>query len=761
MSTTSLNPAENPAQELTTIEKLRGLPWAISSNTANTFFVQFTYFGSVFVLFLNRLGFNKTDIGFLLSLAPFAGLIALFIAPTVSRFGYKRTFITFFGLRNLITLALLLTPLVLSVYGAEITFGFIALIVGVFSLTRAVAETARFPWIQEYVPPTVQGKYTANNNISATIAGFLSVTIAGYVIGRSDGLSGFMWLIGVGVIFGLVSTWLMTHVPGGAPAPVAEGDDSANAHHRDLTTALADRNFLRYLGGAALLVIASTPLGSFVPLYMREQVGLSADSVVYLQSGTLFGTLLTSYLWGWAADRYGSKPIMLTGVFLKIMLPIAWLLMPQNSPLSLPAALAIAFFQGLADMGWAIGSARLLFVNVVPGDKKTDYMALYYAFVGITGGLSQLFSGRVLDYAKALDGVSVLGLALNAYVPLFLLGIILPIFAIFLLRRIHADESVSMGQFVGILFKGNPFLAVSSLIRYSFARDEDAVVHVTESLGQTRSILAIEELLAALKDPRFNVRFEAILAISRMEPDERLINALVEVLNGKTPALSVIAAWALGRLGDERAVEPLRNTLEAPYRSVQAHGARALGTLADRGSEEILLQHFLNNESDVDLRMAYASALGKLQTVDAVQEMLNFLAETDDRSIQMELALALARMVGDEGHFIQLQRQMELDLSTTMAQTVNTLKREMARSSLGSVALAKTLEQSADALAHNDLTHGAELICEAIRLIPTEKLQPASAQILATCADYLRKHGPERTEYLLLALHVLHLEMHS
>ncbi|MEZ4710434.1 MAG: MFS transporter [Caldilineaceae bacterium] len=761
MSTTSLNPTPIPAEEPTTIEKLRGLPWAIASNSANTFFVQFTYFGSVFVLFLNRLGFSKTDIGFLLSLAPFAGLIALFIAPAVARFGYKRTFVTYFGLRKLVTLPLLLTPWVLNAYGAEITFGFIALIVAIFSLTRAVAETARFPWIQEYVPPTVQGKYTANNNIASTIAGFLSVTIAGYVIGRSDGLSGFMWLIGVGVLFGLLSTWLMAHVPGGAPQPQAEDDEEAAEQHRDLTTALTDRNFLRYLGGASLLVLASTPLGSFVPLYMREQVGLSADSVVYLQSGTLFGTLLTSYLWGWAADRYGSKPIMLTGVFLKITLPLAWLLMPQNSPLSLPIALGIAFFQGLAEMGWAIGSARLLFVNVVPRDKKSDYMALYYAFVGITGGLSQLFSGRILDYAKALDGVSVLGLTLNAYAPLFLMGIILPIIAIFLLRRIQADESVSMGQFVGILFKGNPFLAVSSLIRYSFARDEEAVVHVTESLGQTRSILAIEELLIALKDPRFNVRFEAILAIARMKPDERLIGALVEVLNGKTPALSVIAAWALGRLGDERAIDPLRHTLDAPYRSIQAHGARALGTLADRGAEEVLLQRFLATEPDVDLRMAYASALGKLQAVDAIQEMLVFLAETDDRAIQMELTLALARMVGDEGHFIRLQRQMELDLSTTMAQTVNTLKREMARSSLGSVALAKTLEQGADALAHNDLAHGAELICEVIRLTPAEKLRPASAQILPACADYLRAHGPQRTEYLLLALHILHLEMHS
>ena len=76
-----------PHEEPTTIEKLSGLRWAIASYAANTFFVQFTFFGSVFVLFLNELGFTKTDIGFLMSFMPFAGLIALFIAPTVARVG--------------------------------------------------------------------------------------------------------------------------------------------------------------------------------------------------------------------------------------------------------------------------------------------------------------------------------------------------------------------------------------------------------------------------------------------------------------------------------------------------------------------------------------------------------------------------------------------------------------------------------------------------------------------------------------------------
>src|SRR5574341_1283247 len=86
--------------EPTTLEKLRGLKWRIASNASNTVFVQYTFFGSIFVLFLSALGLSKGEMGFLLSLIPFFGLIALFVAPWVERFGVKRTYLTFFGLRN-------------------------------------------------------------------------------------------------------------------------------------------------------------------------------------------------------------------------------------------------------------------------------------------------------------------------------------------------------------------------------------------------------------------------------------------------------------------------------------------------------------------------------------------------------------------------------------------------------------------------------------------------------------------------------------
>src|SRR5690606_35842769 len=131
---------------------------------------------------------NKSQIGFLLSLIPFAGLAALFLASPVARFGYKRTFIVFFTLRKLTTLGLLFTPMVAAWYGAGSLAAYVTVVTGLFALFRAIAETGVYPWLQEYIPNSVRGKYSATNSIYTTLVGLAAVAIAGYVLDVSAGL---------------------------------------------------------------------------------------------------------------------------------------------------------------------------------------------------------------------------------------------------------------------------------------------------------------------------------------------------------------------------------------------------------------------------------------------------------------------------------------------------------------------------------------------------------------------------------------------
>mgnify|MGYP005843917053 CR=1 FL=1 len=735
--------------EPTTAEKLRGLPWSIAANATNTVMVQYTFFGSVFVLFLSALGLSRSQMGFLLALIPFFGLIALFVAPAVERYGYKRSYMLSFGLRAVIATGLLATPWVMNTFGPDVTLVFIAVTIAAFAMVRAVGVTASFPWVQEYVPNNVRGKYTATNNMVTTLTGFAAVTIGGVVLGQAAGLTGFMILLAVGVIFGFISVGLSYYIPGGAPHTPS---DSGRRQGRELGAALRDGNFIRYLAGVGIITLVTVPLGAFLPLFMREQVGLSASEVVWLQTGSLAGTLVSSYLWGWAADRYGSIPVTLYGLGLRILLPLLWMFMPRETGAALYVALGIAFLQGVADMGWGIGSGRLLYVSVVPPEKRTDYMALYYAFTSIVGGGASWGGGFLLEWSENLQG-TLWGIPLDPFVPLFIANLTLPILSLFLMRSIHEERGLGASQFAGIFLRGNPFLAMSSLIRFHLARDEHSTVLMTERLGQAKSPITVDELLEALEDPRFNVRFEAIISIARMPPDPRLREALVHILEGSELALTVVAAWALGRLGDPEAVGPLRRALDSDYRSVRAHAARALGAL---GAEEVapLLLARLPQENDRGLQMAYASALGNLHVAEAAPLVIDLLAHMENAGARMELALTLARLIGDEHHFIRLVRQARADLGTAAAQEVTTLRRRLDRRTFRA-AIFVELDACEVALARGDLDEGSRRLGAALRQAPAQTSTPAGMQILAACAEQLIAHGAAHPEYLILALHGL------
>ncbi|MEI8078239.1 MAG: hypothetical protein WCH61_01260 [bacterium] len=86
------------------------LPWFLASGVLNTVFVLWTFGGSVFLRFLNELGLPKGQIGAVLALFPFCGVLALGFAPVATHWGWKRVFLLGYGIRKVVMALLLLLP---------------------------------------------------------------------------------------------------------------------------------------------------------------------------------------------------------------------------------------------------------------------------------------------------------------------------------------------------------------------------------------------------------------------------------------------------------------------------------------------------------------------------------------------------------------------------------------------------------------------------------------------------------------------------
>jgi hypothetical protein len=107
----------------------------------------------------------------------------------------------------------------------------------------------------------------------------------------------------------------------------------------------------------------------------------------------------------------------LAGLGAMVLLPLLWVWMSGGAGFALAA---------VASGVWRIGSIgyeRQLNVDIVPPEKKTEYMALFYSWWQICGILSPIVADWGIDRAQGLQW-QILGFPVGAYIPFFALTLL-------------------------------------------------------------------------------------------------------------------------------------------------------------------------------------------------------------------------------------------------------------------------------------------------------------------------------------------------
>ncbi|HBG78189.1 MAG TPA: hypothetical protein DDW84_04975 [Phycisphaerales bacterium] len=736
----------------TNAERMKRLPWWFAANMLDNVRISLI-FGPVIVLFFDALKMDKAKIGILLAFPLFFQILSVFVAPLVEKLGYKRSSLIFFSIRTLILFGLLFTPWFLRMFGTGGAFLWVSFIMLVFSVAFAVGTTAAGPWGQEILPTNIRSKLIAANSVLCSLVVIAGTWFAGFWLERSDGQSGFMFLIAIGTIVGLLSVACNVFFPGGGRAK----KQSRNTEHlKNMLDAFKDGDFVRLLFGIGVFIFIVTGVATFIPLYMKDLVGITNGQVVYLGVWTTAGTLIAVYFWGWASDRFGGKPVFITGVMFYIFLPVFWYLIPRHhGDISYYVAAAVSFLAGLMCVAYAIGIDRYVFITAIPEDKRTSYYSIWVAWTGIFAGMGPIVVGLALKWCAGLDSVAAnIHIRADSFLPVFLAHMILPAIGMYIFRNIKQDSEITTTKFVGQLFQSIPFGlfgSINSIMRYRMAGEENERIVTTRNLGRSDSPFNTDELIEAISDPSFDVRYEAVLAMALRKPDPKIVAALLGVLEGEDIELSATASWALGQIGDKSAVPALKKQLTAPYRILRARSARALGSIGDKEAADIILE-LLKIETDSVLRVAYASALGAMKHIPAIEYVLSLLADVQNETFRGEVALAAARIVGSEKSYIKLLRSSAADWSTTMSGAILKLKKPMTRLNLDP-SLIDSVGACAESFAAEQHGWAIELLWPILEAMPKDLIDTEYRKALAECGRRIEQFGSHRKEYILLAVH--------
>jgi len=176
--------------------------------------------------------------------------------------------------------------------------------------------------------------------------------------------------------------------------------------------------------------------------------------------------------------------------------------------------------------------------------------------------------------------------------------------------------------------------------------------------------------------------------------------------------------------------------------------------LRDQTVVPILLER-LQAETNGHLQLAYASALGQLRVAEAIPLLLDLLRQREEQLTRMELALAVARIMGHEHTFLQLLQQVNKDAATAISQALFAWKKQLNRSRNEAAELLTAIYACVEMLGREQLAEGIELFRCLIDLLPQEQLPAYSCTILRHCLEGLMGHGSNRMEYVVLTLHAI------
>ncbi|RYE10737.1 MAG: MFS transporter [Hyphomicrobiales bacterium] len=652
-------------------DKLRRVPYLYAFNVLNMAALVCTV-NSPLALYAAELGIEKGRIGMLAGIMPFAQVLCIAFLPLIM--AYSQRFITgaAYAARYFFVLPWLLAPMMGSPDGAFwLLFGSM---IG-FSIARTLAETAIYPWAQEYMPRQMRGRI--NGIVSLAI---LPVALGGSVLiqlwlDSSAGIERYFPVFVIGALFGLTSVLSLIGLRGGNPRP-----DSPRGLRaiRAMRTPMRDGNFWLFLYSSGTQYFAYTAMNLFLVLFFRDRLGLSSGQLVMLIALVPVGGAVGALVAGWFVDRYGTRAIRVTLQSWQVVLLLSLLLVHPGVAFPEIVAGSIFFLTGmLFQSSITVGSIYML--NYVPPAHKENYMTLAYASDGIIGGGATFLAGFLLQFLDA-NTPTIMGVTIDSYEALFTLCAVVVATSALAFAALKEDGATGVRAFFANFGSGSAIRALLAIPRYGALTSEERRQELTYGFGGTRSALVKEELIAALSDPSFDVRHEAIQSLGRLPPGPAVIRALESMLTyDGLEELQYAALTSLGRLRAKESSGKIASFLDSPSALLRARAIRSLGEIRN---ETYLprIRQMLRDDSEINCRLAAVSALGKYGDTPSVGDLVAIYAQlaADDTSASDEprskvVLLALAKILGLEEGFSREWRLEERILGQRLPRLIERL----------------------------------------------------------------------------------------
>ncbi|MDB6126815.1 MAG: hypothetical protein JWM35_711 [Verrucomicrobia bacterium] len=319
----------------------------------------------------------------------------------------------------------------------------VAIFVAVFSvvaLASAINGVAWNAWMQECIPVKLRGKYFGFRNrlLYLSQVGFM-LAVSGLLAGLDGSLLAYELLFGGAIVLRIISVVaqyrMRNSTSGNIPPPEP-------AWQEQVRTVWKDQTLVRFIVFASVMGFAVNVVGPFYPIFMYEELHLSAAHTNMLLLLGVLAAAIAFPTWGHLLDRFGNVPVMIVSV---ILWQVSNLFMCVSDPGNTWILYLIMPAGGFFSAGYGIGLFGLL-LKLTPSNARTMGMALFVSLSSLAAALGPITGGFLLNFAKS-RGVAII----DVYHIAFVVSPFVVMLSCLFLRRVHEANSAAVAEVMGAM----------------------------------------------------------------------------------------------------------------------------------------------------------------------------------------------------------------------------------------------------------------------------------------------------------------------
>lgn len=562
--------------------------------------------GTFLIYFIKDLGGGDAWVGLLGALPALAGLSQIPGAAIGRGFtGYRRYVAAAGWLWRFLHVPLVALPLLTFVPNdAKLTI--LALLIGLAWVCNQTAQPIYNDWIAETVPANSRGWYFGRRTIISQAVGVTIGLIGGLTLDyfKRNGQTeiGYATLFGLGLLCSFISMAFflqMRDIVRANPVRQSVGQTLAG-----MAKPLRDRGFRPVIVFCVMFVVGQAFAGGLFVAFARESLALSMTQMQITQVSMALGMLLFASFWGYLADKYGNKPVMLILCVLLAFTPVMWLVVVPGQPTMSTIILTIGHvYSGAVWAGIMVCQLNLVMATA-PAEERASYLGMALAAQALAGAASPMLGAATMTWLRTMHDPDF------AYKVVFALTMALRFGSLMFLLPVREPGAVPIRQTLKPLLSINP-RGVRALRKLSTSTDVERREHAIRQMERSGLSLGSSALVKALADPSPRVRRQA--------------------------------AQALAKIGDTTAGEALLQHLRRHPDLADEETLEALGGLHHPESVHLLVQYLTDHRAY--MRLAAARTLGRLGDAQALAPLMNALADRDDPDLR-RTALRSLRLLG-------------------------------------------------------------------------------------------------------------------